>query len=122
MSLFAFFFSDLCFHNFHFQIIPNFYFSDTIPLRFTFHLFIFLCGAKETFDLFHIQGRVDTFIFQKGTKGNTVIDNEYHVVTNISIDLNKHIPDFGHTIFEKLYKSGCYWRGESFLQYRNGIH
>ncbi len=67
-------------------------------------IYIKIYGAKETFDLFHIQGRVDTFIFQKGTKGKTVIDDEYDVVTTISIDLNKHIPNFGHTIFEKLYK------------------
>jgi hypothetical protein len=68
-------------------------------------IYIKIYGAKETFDLFHIQGRVDTFLFQKGAKGKTIVDDEYHVLTkNISIDLNRHIPNFGFTIFEKLYK------------------
>jgi len=68
-------------------------------------IYIKIYGAKETFDLFHIQGRVDTFLFQKDAKGKTIIDDEYHVLTkNISIDLNRHIPNFGFTIFEKLYK------------------
>ena len=68
-------------------------------------IYIKIYGAKETFDLFHIQGRVDTFLFQKDTKGKTIIDDEYHVLTkNISIDLDRHIPNFGFTIFEKLYK------------------
>ena len=68
-------------------------------------IYIKIYGAKETFDLFHIQGRVDTFLFQKDTKGKTIVDDEYHVLTkNISIDLDRHIPNFGLTIFEKLYK------------------
>ena len=68
-------------------------------------IYIKIYGAKETFDLFHIQGRVDTFLFQKDVKGKTIVDDEYHVLTkNISIDLDRHIPNFGYTIFEKLYK------------------
>jgi len=68
-------------------------------------IYIKIYGAKETFDLFHIQGRVDTFLFQKDVKGKTIVDDEYHVLTkNISIDLDRHIPNFGCTIFEKLYK------------------
>ena len=68
-------------------------------------VFIKIYGAKETAKLFHIQGRVDGFIYQANTKGTTTIDDEYGIVTkNVSLDLNKHIPNFGITIFDKLYK------------------
>lgn len=67
-------------------------------------VFIKIYGAPETFKLFHIQGRVDGFIFQKSVKGTTVIDDEYGIVTkNVKLNLNRHIPNFGFTIFEKLY-------------------
>ncbi len=68
-------------------------------------LFIKIYGAKDTSKLFHIQGRVDGFIYQRDTKGTTTIDDEFNVVTpNVSINLDRHIPNFGFTIFEKLYK------------------
>jgi hypothetical protein len=68
-------------------------------------VFIKIYGAKKTSELFHIQGRVDGFIYQKNVKGTTIIDDEYDVITNdLNIDLNKHIPNFGFTIFQKLYK------------------
>lgn len=61
-------------------------------------------GAKETFQLFRIQGRVDAFVYQKGVKGRTVLDDEYRVVTqNVALDLRQHIPNFGYTIFQKLF-------------------
>jgi hypothetical protein len=67
-------------------------------------VFIKIYGAAETLKLFHIQGRVDGFIFQKGVKGTTTIDDEYGVVkNNLKINLDRHIPNFGYTIFEKLY-------------------
>ena len=68
-------------------------------------IYIHIYGAKETFELFHIQGRVDTFIYQKGKKGKTVLEDEYHVITpNVTLDLHRHIPNFGYSVFEKLYK------------------
>lgn len=68
-------------------------------------VYIKIYGAKETFQLFHIQGRVDTFLYQKDVKGTTTIDDEYHVVVkNISLDLDQHIPNFGYSIFQKLYQ------------------
>jgi len=68
-------------------------------------VFIKIYGAQETNKLFHIQGRVDGFIYQSDVKGTTIIDDEYGIVTkNVSLDLNKHIPNFGITIFNKLYK------------------
>ena len=67
-------------------------------------VFIKIYGAQETFKLFHIQGRVDGFIYQLGTNGTTIIDDEYNVVTRgIQLNLNNHIPNFGFTIFQKLY-------------------
>jgi hypothetical protein len=67
--------------------------------------YIKIYGAGDTFKLFKIQGRVDSFIYQKGIKGTTTIDDEYHVVTRgLQLHLDRHIPNFGHTIFEKLYQ------------------
>ena len=67
-------------------------------------VFIKIYGAQETAKLFHIQGRVDGFIYQKDTKGKTYINDEYNVVTkDIQLDIDRHIPNFGFTIFQKLY-------------------
>jgi hypothetical protein len=67
--------------------------------------YIKIYGAKDTFSLFGIQGRVDAFIYQKSKKGLSIIDDEYNIITkNLSIDLTRHIPNFGHTIFDKLHK------------------
>ena len=67
-------------------------------------VFIKIYGAQETNKLFHIQGRVDGFIYQKDTDGLTAIDDEYNIETkDLKLDLNRHIPNFGFTIFEKLY-------------------
>ncbi len=67
-------------------------------------VFIKIYGALETDKLFHIAGRVDGFVYQTGTQGTTTIDDEYGVVTKgLTLDLSKHIPNFGHTIFNKLY-------------------
>lgn len=67
-------------------------------------VFIKIYGAQETHKLFHIQGRVDGFIYQTNKQGTTTIDDEYGVVTKgLTLDLTKHIPNFGHTIFAKLY-------------------
>jgi hypothetical protein len=73
-------------------------------------------GAKDTFKLFKIQGRVDSFIYQKNKKGKTIIDDEYNIVYNIpSLDMNRHIPNFGYTIFDKIYsKVKKYGKVEAF--------
>ena len=68
-------------------------------------VFIKIYGAQDTAKLFHIQGRVDAFIYQKDTKGTTKIDDEYNIITpNVNIDLNRHIPNFGFSVFTKLYE------------------
>lgn len=67
-------------------------------------VFIKIYGPQETARLFHIQGRVDSFIYQKDVKGRTIIDDEYNIITsNVNINYDRHIPNFGFTIFEKLY-------------------
>lgn len=67
-------------------------------------VFIKIYGAQETHKLFHIQGRVDGFVFQKTKLGTTIVDDEYGIVThNERIDLDHHIPNFGFSIFRKLY-------------------
>lgn len=67
--------------------------------------YIRVYGAEETFKIFHIQGRVDAFIFQKGINtGETVFVDEYLHKTRVHIDLDCHIPNFGLTVFQKLYK------------------
>lgn len=77
-------------------------------------IFIKIYGAQETHKLFHIQGRVDGFIYQTMTSSTahtsktnaTEIDDEYGIVTkNVVLDLDRHIPNFGYTIFQKLYKA-----------------
>lgn len=69
--------------------------------------FIKIYSPDETYRLFRVQGRVDGFIYcLKSSYGNesTIIDDEYDIVTNnVHIDLNNHIPNFGFTIFKKLY-------------------
>ena len=66
-------------------------------------VFIKIYGAKETFDLFHIQGRVDGWIYQKGVTGTTIVDDEYGVVKSLTLDLTRHLPNFGYTLFDKLW-------------------
>jgi len=67
--------------------------------------YIRIYGPDETHRLFKIQARVDAFLWANGTKmGNTRIIDEYGTKSNIKLDLSKHIPNFGHTIFDKLNK------------------
>jgi hypothetical protein len=68
-------------------------------------VFIKIYGAQETAKLFHIQGRVDAFIYQADIDGTTNIIDEYDIIAdNIHVNLEQHIPNFGFTIFDKLYK------------------
>lgn len=59
-------------------------------------------GAPETFKLFKIQGRVDSFLYKKGGKGKTVFEDEFGHTSTAVIDLDAHIPNFGLRIFERL--------------------
>jgi hypothetical protein len=92
-------------------ICPPSYRETGTPMNELFHtkyhghfVFIKIYGAAETFRLFSIQGRVDGFIFQKGVSGTSMIDDEYGVVVKgVRLDLDRHLPNFGYTIFEKLW-------------------
>ncbi len=65
--------------------------------------YIRIYGAKETFKLFKIQGRVDGFIYQRDVPGKTTIDDEYQIHTSgLALDLDNHIPNFAHGMFAKL--------------------
>ena len=56
-----------------------------------FFVFIKIYGAKDTSKLFHIQGRVDSFIYQKDVKGTTTVNDEYNIITKgIQINLDRH--------------------------------
>jgi hypothetical protein len=71
-------------------------------------VYLHLFGAKETYQWFHIQGRVDLFLYQTGGKsggggGKTTVVDEYGVRSSVSLSLDRHIPNFGLPIFQKLY-------------------
>lgn len=59
-------------------------------------------GAPETFKLFKIQGRVDSFLYKKGGKGTTVFEDEFGHTSTVTLDLDAHIPNFGLRMFERL--------------------
>ena len=68
-------------------------------------VFIKIYGADETFRIFRIKARVDAFLFQKSAHGNTDIDDEYGIIhPNIRLNLQRHVPNFGYSIFDKLVK------------------
>ena len=67
--------------------------------------YIHIYGPEETHRLFKIQARVDSFLWENGrSSGETRIIDEYGMKSNVKLDLSEHIPNFGHTIFEKLRK------------------
>lgn len=90
-------------------ICPPSYRETDTPMNLLFRNGLFhyikIYGAKETFDLFRIQGRVDTFIFEnKPQSTKTLIHDEYQVEHLVHLDLSRHIPNFGHSIFDKLHR------------------
>jgi hypothetical protein len=67
--------------------------------------YLHILGAKDTYQHFRIQGRVDLFLYQRDVgNGPTSIMDEYHIHTpSIHLSLHRHIPNFGHSIFQKLF-------------------
>jgi hypothetical protein len=63
---------------------------------------IVMIDPDRTHKVFGIQGRVDLFLFDKGYAGPTHIVDSKGVSTTIRLDLTKHVPNYGHTIFEKV--------------------
>jgi hypothetical protein len=67
---------------------------------------IVMIDPDRTHRLFGIQARVDLFLFDKAYKGPTrIVDSKGHSST-VHLDLTKHVPNYGHTIFEKLRAKG----------------
>jgi hypothetical protein len=67
--------------------------------------------ADETHRHFKIQARVDAFLFQLDLEGTTQFVDAYGHKGCISLNLQHHVPNFGHSIFSKLLKKvaefGC---------------
>lgn len=74
-----------------------------------YFVYLHILGSKETYQYFHIQGRVDIFLYQTFEKREqesfpeTKVIDEYQVHASVRLSLDRHIPNFGHTIFQKLY-------------------
>ncbi len=67
--------------------------------------------ADETHRLFRIQARVDAFLFQLDLEGSTHFVDAYGREGIVTLNLQHHVPNFGHSIFSKLLKKvaefGC---------------
>ncbi len=62
-----------------------------------------IMGSNETHRVFHVQTRVDMFLWSNGVRGSTKIQDELGDAYTIRrLDLDRHIPNFGFTIFAKL--------------------
>jgi hypothetical protein len=68
--------------------------------------YIRILGPEETLKIFHIQSRVDIFLFHLGRKGKTFIVDEYGFKSRLLLDFGRHIPNFGHSIFDKIRQIG----------------
>ncbi len=69
---------------------------------------IHIYGPNETHRLFKVQTRVDAFLWTAGSSSGkkTHIVDEYGYESDVTLDLTRHIPNFGHTIFDKLRVQG----------------
>lgn len=60
-------------------------------------------GPDETHRLFRVQSRVDAFLWQNDVGvGKTAIVDIYGGKEQVVLDLTRHVPNFGFSIFEKL--------------------
>lgn len=67
-------------------------------------MYIRIYGSNETHKLFKVQARVDSFLWHDGYTGSTKIIDEYENLFNGKLDLTRHVPNFGFSIFEKIRK------------------
>jgi hypothetical protein len=66
-------------------------------------VYIRILGPEETHKVFGIQSRVDLFLFQVGVPmSRTHLKDEYGMSHHVQLDLSRHVPNFGHSIFAKL--------------------
>jgi hypothetical protein len=96
-------------------ICPPSYRQALTPMNRLFHdvkgyfVYLHILGPNETYQQFRIQGRVDIFLYQKRSSSSssrcppTTLIDEYQVRTSVHLSLDQHIPNFGYTIFQKLY-------------------
>ena len=63
---------------------------------------IHIYSPDETHARFKIQARVDSFLWVETRRGATTIIDEYRETFRSVLDLTQHVPNFGHSIFEKL--------------------
>lgn len=64
--------------------------------------YIRILGPEETHKLFKVQTRVDIFLFCLRNGVKTHIVDEYGFSHTVRLNLSKHVPNFGHSIFEKM--------------------
>lgn len=64
--------------------------------------YIRIYGPNETHKLFKVQTRVDSFVWHNGYTGACRVIDERGKHTHTRIDLTRHVPNFGFSIFEKL--------------------
>jgi hypothetical protein len=64
-----------------------------------------ILGAKETYQVFRIQGRVDVFLYQRGAgqKGKTTMVDEFGEKSVVEWDMSQHLPNFGWPVFQRLF-------------------
>lgn len=66
-----------------------------------------MLDPNETHRLFRIQARVDLFLYEKHAKTKTTLVTDEQGVKSVqTLDLTKHIPNYGHSVFEKLRRRG----------------
>ncbi len=65
-----------------------------------------ILGAKETYQVFRIQGRVDVFVYQTGGDGGggkTTLVDEFGERSEVEWDMSQHLPNFGWPVFQRLF-------------------
>jgi SAM-dependent methyltransferase len=67
---------------------------------------IVMYDPDQTHKLFGIQARVDAFLYDPHYTGKTHIVDSKGYESTIQLDLTHHVPNYGHTIFEKMRKHG----------------
>ena len=68
---------------------------------------IIMLDPNETHRLFRIQARVDLFLYDKHAKTKTTLVTDEQGVKSVqTLDLTKHVPNYGHSVFEKLRRRG----------------
>jgi hypothetical protein len=63
---------------------------------------VWMIGPNETHRLFKVQTRVDCFLWSRGFKGETHVVDELSHTCHVRLDLERHIPNFGFSVFQKL--------------------